>query len=350
MNAFATLFTGGGGVDIGLESAGFKPAWGIERDEKIAQYAQLNLPNAQIINSCISQVDPAELEPPDLLWMSPPCQQYSNARRGDLADHKDKDAGLYCIPFIQSLKPKWIILENVPGYAKSSAFEEILFWLRQQKYFFHWQILNAADYGVPQNRNRLILWAVREGLKLPFFPLPQRRMGWCGAIAHLIPSLPDSKLANWQIKRLEQVRYKLSEINLIDVGKNCSRTATVKSETEPSFTITTDHVGFHAPLVLLARDGANIKNVNPSLPYEPCPTIRAMQAGRHTHWADVVNLLEMTAKQITPKVSAILQSFPENYILPESKTLAQRIIGNAVPPLLAKALGQAILKTINQED
>lgn len=342
MPTVGTLFIGGGGADIGLSLAGFKSIWGIERDEKIASVAQLNLPETQIINSCVSLVDPRQLKPIDLLLMSPPCQQYSQARQGDLEDHQDKDAGLLCIPFIEALKPKWIILENVPGYTKSASFEEILSCLRRLNYFFHWKVLNAADYGVPQNRNRLILWAVREGLRLPFFPVAQRRVGWYEATSYNLTALPDSKLADWQVKRLKEVRHKLTGISLVDVGANSSRLATVKDKNEPSFTITANHANSHAPLVLMPRAGANIKNANPTPPEQPCPTIRALQAGRHTHWADVVNLEDLTAKQITPEVSAILQSFPESYILPKSKTLAQRIIGNAVPPLLAKALGLAL--------
>lgn len=345
MPTSATLFTGGDGAGIGLGMVGFKSLWGIERDEKIASVAQLNLPESKIINSCVSEVDPRLLEPVDLLWMSPPCQQYSQARRGDLEDHRDKDAGLLCIPFIEVLKPKWIVLENVPGYAKSSSFEEILNCLRQLNYFHHWKVINAADHGVPQNRNRLILWAVREGLKLPFFPVPQRRIGWYEAISYNLTALPDSKLADWQIKRLEQVKDKLTGISLVDVGKNCTRPATVKPKDEPGFTITTDHVNSHAPLVLMPRCGANIQSATPSLPHQPSFTIRAFGNGRNTHWADVVNLEDLTAKQVTPEVSAILQSFPESYLLPESKTLAQRIIGNAVPPLLAKALGTALIES-----
>ena len=342
MSTVGTLFTGGGGADIGLSLAGFKSIWGIERDEKIAQYAQLNLPDSRIINSCVSQVDLTSLELVDLLWISPPCQQYSMARRGDIADHQDKDAGLFCIPFIKGLQPKWIVLENVPGYVKAEPFKEILECLSHLNYFFHWKVLNAADYGVPQNRNRLILWAVRQGLRLPFFPVPQRRIGWYEATSYNLTALPDSKLADWQIKRLEQVRHKLTGISLVDVGAHSSSLATVKDKNEPSFTITTNHANKNNPLVLMPRCGANIQSATPSLPHEPSFTIRAFGEGRHTHWADVVNLEDLTAKQITPEVSAILQSFPESYILPESKTLAQRIIGNAVPPLLAEALGLAL--------
>lgn len=341
MPTSATLFTGGGGADIGLEMAGFNSIWGIERDNKITQVAQLNLPHSNIINAAVEDVSPRSLPRPDLLWMSPPCQQYSNARRGVAADHQDKDAGLSCIGFITALKPQWIILENVPAYKDSMPFKQILKQLEIEGYRCHYLVLNAADHGVPQNRKRLILWASLN--ELPFFPIAQKRVGWYQAIAHLIPNLPDSKLADWQSRRLEEVREKLPGINLIDLGKNNTRTATVKPATEPSFTITTDHINSHAPVVLMPRAGASIQSVVPTPSDEPCPTIRAMP-GRHTHWADVIDFRGATVKQITPEATALLQSFPSSYQLPESKSLAQKIIGNAVPPLLAMALGRAIIE------
>ena len=343
-----TLFMGGGGADLGLEAAGFKSIWGIERDPKIARVAQANFPDSLVINRCISDINPRGLKPVDLLWMSPPCQQYSNARRGVNANHKDKDAGLYCLPYLSALMPRWVILENVPAYSESPAFGKILERLKLLGYRYHHQILNASDYGVPQNRKRLIMIASAKGEKLPWFPFPGRRVGWYEAIAHLIPSLPDSKLADWQLKRLQEVQDRFTGIDLIDSGKNTTRLATVNAAPEPSFTITTDHINSHAPLVLMPRAGANIKSVVPSLANEPCPTIRAFTEGGHTHWADVIDFRDdLIIKQVIPEATARLQTFPDSYQFPESKSLAQQIIGNAVPPLLAKELGLAILKSIN---
>lgn len=337
----------GGGAGKGLEAARFKSLWGIERDVKIARVAQANFPDSLIINRCIGDINPIGLEPVDLLWASPPCQQYSNARRGNIPDHKDKDAGDYVNNFIDELKPRWVILENVPGYSSSPVFSRILTNLKSEGYRYHWLILNAADYGVPQNRRRLILIAARQGEKLPWFPSPGRRVGWYEVIAHVIPTLPDSKLADWQMKRLKEVKGKLSGIDLID-AKNNNRPFTVCSANKPSFSILTSHVNnSHAPLVLMPRAGANIKSVVPSLMDEPCPTIRAFTEGRHTHWADVIDFRDdLTIKQVTPEATALLQTFPTSYQFPESKTLTQQIIGNAVPPLLAKVLAESILKSI----
>jgi DNA (cytosine-5)-methyltransferase 1 len=306
------LFMGGGGAGKGLD-AGFKSLWGIERDPKIAEVARLNFPNTKVFNSCAGDINPRSLPYVDLLWMSPPCQQYSNARRGNLGDHKDKDAGLYCSSYIAAIDPRWVVLENVPGYSKSPVFEKILQSLIRHGYRYHWLILDAADHGVPQNRKRLIMWAVKNSEPLPYFPESKPKKGWYQAISDLIPEMQDCELADWQIKRLNELGYLPEKAS-------------------------------HSPVLLIPRAGACIKNILPTPQNKPCPTIRAM-AGVSTHWADIVQGSQI--KRISQKATARLQTFPDDYKFPESKSLSQQIIGNAVPPLLAKELGLAILKSIN---
>ena len=384
MLTFAELFMGGGGAGLGLKEAGFKSAWGIERDPKIAKVAQSNFPNTKIFNSCVGEIRTHLMERVDLLWMSPPCQQYSMARRGDIPDHKDKDAGLYCCDYIAILSPRWVVLENVPGYAKSPTFEAILRSLIDCGYRYHWLILDAADYGVPQNRKRLIMWAVKNSAPLPYFPEAKPKKGWYQAINDLIPEMQDCELADWQVKRLNELGY-LPEKALvtlrnrdttirsaedpsftvvvsrsksddpillipragaciIDIGKQLIRRATVRESNDPSFTIVSGHVNSHSPILLIPRAGASVNNIIPTPSDKPCPTIRAMK-DVSTHWADIVQGSQI--KRISQKATARLQTFPDDYKFPESKTLSQQIIGNAVPPLLAKELGLAILKSIN---
>jgi DNA (cytosine-5)-methyltransferase 1 len=155
--------------------------------------------------------------------------------------------------------------------------------------------------------------------------------------------MQDCELADWQIKRLNELGY-LPEKAWIDIGKQLIRQATVRESNDPSFTIVSGHVNSHSPILLIPRAGACIKNILPTPQNKPCPTIRAMK-DVSTHWADIVQGSQI--KRISQKATARLQTFPDSYQFPESKTLSQQIIGNAVPPLLAKELGLAILKSIN---
>jgi DNA (cytosine-5)-methyltransferase 1 len=157
------------------------------------------------------------------------------------------------------------------------------------------------------------MWAVKNDQPIPYFPEPKPRLGWYQAIADLIPEMQDCELADWQIKRL-------NELGLLEKAS-------------------------HSPVLLIPRAGANIQNFTPSQKDDPCFTIRAMTSGRHTHWADIVQGSQI--KRISQKATARLQTFPDDYKFPKSTSLTQQIIGNAVPPLLAKELGLAILKSIN---
>lgn len=180
MKTIASLFSGGGGVEVGSKAADFKPIWGIEHDPIIADVYTANVGHQPLIKS-ISVVDPQHLERPDVLWASPPCQAYSIARNKNLAERDDADIGLAIIPFLEILQPPKFILENVEGYRKSKVFEAIVNALYRLGYWANWSVLNAADFGVPQTRRRLILKAVKNGF-VPALPQPQKWCGWYGAI------------------------------------------------------------------------------------------------------------------------------------------------------------------------
>jgi DNA (cytosine-5)-methyltransferase 1 len=165
-------------------------------------------------------------------------------------------------------------------------------------YFWTYDHVNAADYGVPQTRRRLILRASR-GL-LPHLPPPVPWVGWYAAIEDLLPTLPESKLAPWQLARLPQeLRGSVLVAGLLNT--DCTR-LTARDGDEPSFTVTTSH---------------NQKDVRAWTP------------------ARVVAM--------TPRTLARFQSLPDWYQLPDKRTLAAKVIGNMVPPLLMQRVAEGIL-------
>lgn len=208
---FASLFSGGGGADLGAIAAGLVPIWGVEYDENIAACYRANI--GYIIVSDVSDVDFSLLPRPDVLHASPVCKNFSNAKsNGEESDDDLRSADAVCRA-ISTLRPSVVTLENVFQYRGSTSFKNILKCLKDQGYQTDYWHLNAADWGVPQTRKRLILVAALDFK--PYRPQPthdkknyggfsdiKRWVGWYEAIEDLTPTLPESKFANWQMTRL----------------------------------------------------------------------------------------------------------------------------------------------------
>lgn len=294
------LFCGIGGADIGLQQSGFDIAWAIERDPVAAEIYSKNFPHSPIVED-IRNVDPDDLDSIDLLWASPPCQQYSQARDKSLPVHEGADLGYEVIRFLEVLKPRYFCLENVPAYKSADSFKAIVECLNQMGYWSNWIVVNAADYGVPQSRQRLILRAVRGGW-LSELPLRQSWKGWYDAISDLVPQLPSANLSSWQIQSLKNIK---------------------------------------TSKVLIPRDGArNYKKKGLSqIPGDrPAPTIRAMSHDGHCYQFNAI--LDINVLKLTPRCYARFQSFPDTFWLPDRPVDAIKGIGNAVPCLLAEIIAK----------
>lgn len=341
MKTIASLFSGGGGVEVGSFSADFKPIWGIEHDPQIADIYTTNVGHQPLIKS-VSEVNPFHLERPDLLWASPPCQAYSIARNKNLPERNDADIGLAIIPFLEILQPPTFILENVEAYRKSKVFFAIVDALYRLGYWANWEVLNAADFGVPQTRRRLILRAVKNNF-VPPLPTKEKWLGWYDAIADLIPNLQTGSLAPWQLKRLPP---RLLDCFLID-SKNADPNGkpTTKACTEPAFTICASISKSLPKAFLIERAGTRHKGLNLRSSQQPAWTIKCsitsdQRGGNRNAFIDA--LIEGQVLKLNTRSLARLQTFPDSYALPESTALAGKIIGNAVPPLMAQKLLEAI--------
>lgn len=311
MPTFASLFSGGGGADVGASSVGLQSTWAIEIEPQIAEVYTENLGHQPAIGS-VADVNPNSLERPNVLWASVPCQAFSIARNKKLPERADVGIGLTVVPFLEVLQPDIFILENVEAYRKAQSFYAIVDCLHRLGYGTDWQVLNAADFGVPQTRRRLILRAVKNGF-VPPLPLAQKWVSWLSAIADLIPTLPETEFAPWQLKHLSEL-----------------------------------------PVTTLVERVGSYGKPNTRSYEQPSWTVRALGHDRHWRQMDAFILPKEVSPEkawfkqgktlvITPRALARLQSFPDNYQLPESNPLASRIVGNAVPPLLAKKLLEIVM-------
>lgn len=319
---FASLFSGFGGADIGAMDAGLTPMWGIEFDQKIAAVANQNLGD-HVKVADILDCDPLDFEPVDVLHASPPCPSFSIAKTDGKETKHDVAMARKVAEFATVLQPAVVTLENVWGYRKSKSWAIIRDALTATGYWFDIAHINAADFGVPQSRHRMIVRAIR-GAMVPILPPAEPHIGWYAAIEDLLDTLPDTEFAPWQLKRLpEALRSVLIGGRKEATDPAMSVTAAASSDMraylttnsaydgwdgtreadEPAFTTTTQHVGIRAALVTGDRVVA-----------------------------------------MTPRCLARFQTFPDWYTLPKSRTLAAKGIGNAVPPLLMEKLYRQLIE------
>ncbi len=166
------LFSGCGGLSLGLEGAGFKVAAAVEIDRKAQETYRLNHPNVRLYPQDIRNLDPAQIlleiglkvGELDLLAGCPPCQGFSRLRTKNkmtsVNDDRNDLVGDF-LRFIEVMRPKTVMLENVPALAKDARFLGMTSKLHSLGYQTVIQVLDAADYSVPQRRKRLIMLASR---------------------------------------------------------------------------------------------------------------------------------------------------------------------------------------------
>ena len=161
------LFSGCGGLTLGLKQAGFKVIAAVEIDQLATSTYTRNHPGARVWNKDIRDVKTKEMMRSlrirrgqlDLLAGCPPCQGFSSIRTRNQKTSIDRRNSLIFefLRFVRAFKPKTIMMENVPGLAGYHRFKKFVNELRAEGYEVEFKILNAADYGVPQRRRRLIL-------------------------------------------------------------------------------------------------------------------------------------------------------------------------------------------------
>lgn len=376
MKTSASICTGGGLFDVGAQMAGYSLLWGVECDPAIAEVAKANLPIEMVV-SCVTQVDWRKLERPDHLHMSPPCQNASIAKQIEAEQARetkgDREIAQACCDAITILQPDTVTLENVMGYRKFKSFQKIVDTLWGLGYWVNVDILNSADFGVPQTRKRLILRAVKGGF-VPALPAPLPWIGWYAAIADLIPELPESEFAPWQLERLPE---NLTSSVLATGLNQCARDCTVIDANTPSSTVTADwgRRPVNTPKAFLVP-GGNASSFVLRMDSEPSPTIADTKRPGNAARAFLVNgdgnnhgetitiddrdcpsftvkasaskqasraWLEMgRVVSMTPRALARFQSVPDWYQLPERKQLACTVIGNGAPCLMAKGVLESL--------
>lgn len=333
MATIATLLSGGECVGVGAREAGLTHIWGYEIENDIAQVARDN--GFNVITADVMELDPTVLEVPDVLHASPVCKRASGANQsaelnedGTKEAPEDIEMGGKIAQFIDVMTPKIVTIENVFAYRNFKAFKLICAALNRNGYMWDFDNLNAADYGVPQTRRRLILRAKRGSL-LPNLPQPERWVGWYEAIEDLIPTLPVSQFAKWQLDRLP---FEVKETAMLNRNQS-ERDDYLGLAPEPAYTICAD--GSNGRTRAFIADQINHRgNDGKSTIRDECEPVWSIPVYSLKHPSPRAWLSQGRVISMTPRALARFQSIPDSYILPENKSLACKVIGNGVCPLL----------------
>ncbi|QDT36810.1 DNA cytosine methyltransferase [Stratiformator vulcanicus] len=211
------LFSGCGGLTVGLEDAGYRVVGAIERDDDAATVYALNHPDVHLWHCDIREVNEKDVRGQlslkvgelDLLAACPPCQGFSTIRtRNGLRPAKDPRNSLIreVARFAEKLRPKFVLFENVPALARNRRFSNLVKRLSDTGYSTCWKICDAADYGVPQRRKRLVLLATSLGSP-EFTNSPDARETVRDAIAGLpVPGNSGDELHDLPERRTDRIR------------------------------------------------------------------------------------------------------------------------------------------------
>lgn len=436
------LFAGAGGFSAGLRWAGFDIAWAIDKSEHCAQTYRHNHPDVEFLTEDIREVNPGDLRftggELELIVGGPPCPTFSSMGRGKMSSlgnekrpENPKQTGIpkddgsprdrsnvltddrhylfeEFIEYVEVLQPQAFLMENVRGmrHAKTHTGENVVKRitreLREAGYRVSVQDLNAADYGVPQERNRLFFIGNRVGCDNPamswwethreptddreknmkprvredpsqatlerfgvepdqpfrsFRPDRNQRAPWItvgDAILDLPPVSPDGetppkKATEYQIPPVSEYQEWIRDIPAESDGEDMElynhecRGHNLKDLTlykllgeGVGWTIEELDEEFHPYRSDVFTDQYTKQNA-----LEPATTVMA-----HIQKDGHLSIHPREARSFTVREVARLQSFKDTFEFPVTRTQAFHQIGNAVPPLVAEALGTAVSKTI----
>lgn len=327
------LFAGAGGMTCGFAAAGFRPILAVEIDPAAARTCKANFGD-HVHTGPIEEFHGYTYA--DVVIGGPPCQGFSPLGRDRDEDSRAQMNSLWkeYLRAVREVNPKAFIVENVPQFLKSQQFEDFLKVLRNDpilsEYVIEYGVLNAADFGVPQKRRRAFVIASRVGA--PKWPSPTHGdesflspfvtvRDAIGDLA-LVPTEKDLHISrNPTPKSIERYKAVPEGGNRFDLAKNrpdllpeCWRRK--KSGTTDVF----GRLRWDAPAFTVRTEF-----------FKP-------EKGRYLH--------PQAHRPITHREAARLQTFPDRFLFIGTKTEIARQIGNAVPPRLAEAIAESVMKTI----
>lgn len=355
------LFCGCGGFSKGFEEAGFNIRFGIDLWNDATITYKKNFPNAVVLNEDIQKVSGKQIldmcgmsaREVDVIIGGPPCQGFSVSGKRIIDDERNK---LYksFVELVAEIKPKVFVMENVPGLIRlfnGQVGEQVVEDFTNIGYRVKYRILSADNYGVPQQRRRVFFIGVnKEKFSNPdCYVYPTAFTG----IGDLIPSITSKEA--------------ISDLDFVPddevLGEDIPYVLPPQSDyqrkmREGSSSILNHSITLHnartKEIIAMVPDGGNYKDLPEELwstrkvhiawtrmnSQRPCFTI---DTGHNHHFHYRANRVP------TVRESARIQSFKDTFEFIGIKTSQLKQVGNAVPPLLAKAVAESVIAVLDKE-
>ncbi|MDE1874542.1 MAG: DNA cytosine methyltransferase [Patescibacteria group bacterium] len=299
----------------------------------------------------------------DIIVGGPPCQAYSHIgrardERNMKWDHR-KFLYRYYVEFLKALKPKVFVFENVPGLTSSGGgryLAEMRRLMKRAGYTTDFRILNAADFGVPQNRKRIILvgWSNKSKLKkYPDFPTVSRNY----KVNDFLGDLPNLRAGEGRIlNKFSSKNRLLTKLGIVNRKMPILMDHVARPNTKRDLEI-------YKIALLAKRNGENIKynelpkrlktHKNEGGFFDRFKVVDGKAEGSHTVVAHIAKdghfYIHPDAKQnrsLTVREAARLQTFPDDYKFEGTRGPQFRQIGNAVPPMLSTIIAKELVKHV----
>lgn len=369
------LFAGAGGFSVGMENAGFNIIAAVEFNPKIAETYRYNHKNTTLIVDDITNVSASKEDPLskislnnikdifdkknakcDIIFGGPPCQGFSMSGyriRNKIPFLEDKRNLLFkeFIRMVKFLNPKVFVIENVPGilnYDNGSVKNEIFETFNNLGYDIEAKVLCAADYGVPQLRNRAFFIGNRIGIKSSdLFPEISHTKENYISVSDAINDIPPinageifEKVKYFRNEDLSEYQHKLRGNNKLlynhSSPKHKKETIQILSMIKQGQTMKDlpEHMKTKS-----VHSGAYGRMEESKPAYTLTTRLNTPSVGRITH--------PNQNRTITPREAARIQSFPDRFRFIGDITSIGMQIGNAVPPILAEKIGLNIIKYLH---
>jgi DNA (cytosine-5)-methyltransferase 1 len=342
------LFCGAGGLSLGFTQAGFKIIRAIDNNEEALQTYHANL-GSHVLKQDLLQA--TSLPQTTVIIGGPPCQGFSSAGLRQRNDHRNSFIG-YFAQIIAEMRPSCFVFENVEGFLTAEHGDrviELLDPLIEAGYLIHLRKINAANYGVPQHRKRVI--AIGGLGWEPSFPVPTHSAYGAPGAHRAARNLPPTPTI------LEALRGLPSPINEPPgdpqghffrplKGLDLERAVALKSgQTMKDLPEELQHESFRRRAFRRVMDGtpsdrrggapSGIKRLKPD---EPSKAITGGAAAEFLH--------PIEHRSLTIRESARLQTFPDTFTFVGNFTTQMQLIGNAVPPLLAERIAINLMEDL----